>query len=623
MSSEERVPPARGREPTADAVATLCGAVDGLRELARTCGVSDPSSSDWHGELFGKLAPQLGREPLLVVAVCGGTNTGKSLIANALAGVTMSPSVPEAARTRHPVASLPAGLPSRIDVASLFPDFATEPLASADGPLAAGHEHRLFWREDSAGTQPSRLVLLDTPDVDGTLRDNWRRAELVRSACDLIVAVLTQQKYNDAAVRDFFAAAARAGKAVVVVFNMLEWPRQAAVIGGWLDTFSRETGVRPLAVYAAPWNRDKAAAGSIDFHDASGGADEVAAGPTLTAADLVERLTRDDFDTIKRAAMAGSLAVVVDPQAGAPRWLDEIGRQAARWQEARRLLATEAQVDAKLPAAPREVVWNEIWDWLEPRRSGLDLAVSRAYRVAGRGLAWAGRRVGVLRDDDRRRADFAAEELAGLKKAMGDFLDRLDDACRRDELVRSVLGERLVQGDRAAWFAELARRHTALPVVSDDYRRFVRGELDRFAAANPATVGWILTGLNVGAVVRPAVTVGLGLAGAAVVPAAAATAGGLVALAHHVGDIVVGAAASIAGEGALELTASGIRPLLESLFAGWAVRRADLLASMLGEVVLGDALEQIDRRAAAASDPRITTARGAIRLLSSGLPSRP
>jgi hypothetical protein len=49
---------------------------------------------------------------------------------------------------------------------------------------------------------------------DGTLRENWHRAELVRNACDVIVAVLTQQKYNDAAVRDFFAAAAEDGGGV-------------------------------------------------------------------------------------------------------------------------------------------------------------------------------------------------------------------------------------------------------------------------------------------------------------------------------------------------------------------------------------------------------------------------
>jgi len=605
-------------KPRAATIERLCDSIRGLVPLARSLAAPDPSRSAWHDELFVKLEPQAAGDPMLVVAVCGGTNTGKSLIANALVGSAMSRSSPEAARTRHPVASLPQGFSDPVAVERFFPGFEVVHLAGEDDPLADGGPHRLFWREDASGRQPPRLVLLDTPDVDGTLRDNWRRAELVRSACDLIIAVLTQQKYNDAAVREFFAAAAAAGKAVIVVFNMLDWPQQAAVIGGWLDTFKRQTGLEPLAVYAAPWNRDHASQGGIDFFEVRGDATTAPSTAALSASDLVERLTRADFDAIKHAAIAGSLSIVLDEAAGVPHWLGTIELQAARWREAKRLLVEEAQVKASLPPAPREVVWNEIWTWLEPRRSRFDLAVSGAYRMAGSGVAWLGRRIGLLGDEAGKRSDFAAEELAGLKTAMGDFLDRLDDACRRDELVRSVLGDRLVQGDREAWFVELQRRHAALPLVSEDYRRFVRGELDRFAAARPDAVGWILTGLNVGAVVRPAVTVGLGLAGAAAVPAAAATAGGLTALVHHVGDVVVGAVASIAGEGALELTTSGLKPLLESLFAGWSVRRCDLLASTLRDVVLGEALEEIDRRAAAASDPRIDEAREAIRAIAGG-----
>ncbi len=605
-------------KPGAAAIERLCDSIRGLVPLARSLAAPDPSRSAWHDELFVKLEPQAAGDPMLVVAVCGGTNTGKSLIANAVAGSAISRSSPEAARTRHPVASLPRGFSDPAAVARLFPGFDVVRLAGEDDPLADGGPHRLFWREDASGRQPPRLVLLDTPDVDGTLRDNWRRAELVRTACDLIVAVLTQQKYNDAAVREFFTAAAAAGKAVVVVFNMLDWPQQAAVIGGWLDTFKRQTGLEPIAVYAAPWNRERASQGGIDFFEVTGDSTTAPSTDPLSAADLVERLARVDFDAIKHAAIAGSLAIVLDEAAGVPHWLGTIELQAARWREARRLLVEEAQVKASLPPAPRELVWNEIWSWLEPRRSRFDLAVSGAYRMAGSGVAWLGRRIGLLGDEAGRRSDFVAEELAGLKTAMGDFLDRLDDACRRDELVRSVLGERLVQGDREAWFVELQRRHAALPLVSDDYRKFVRGELDRFAAARPDAVGWILTGLNLGAVVRPAVTVGLGLAGAAAVPAAAATAGGLTALVHHVGDVVVGAAASIAGEGALELTTSGLKPLLESLFAGWSMRRCDLLASTLRDVVLGEALEEIDRRAVAASDPRIDEARAAIRAIAGG-----
>lgn len=587
----------------ADDVAQLAALLEALEQPARAVGAPAPDQADWHGALFGKLRPQVAREPVLVAAVCGGTNTGKSLITNSLVGAEISRSVPEAARTRHPVACLPRGLSGSIDLGELFPGFLPVAWTSGADALSADDADRLVWREDPGGSQPARLVLLDTPDIDGTLRDNWQRAELVRNACDVLVAVLTQQKYNDAAVRDFFTAAAAAAKTVIVVFNMVTWPQQRERIAGWLATFTAETGVAPLAVYAAPHDFAAAEAGRIGFHPL----------PELTpdgaATGLAERLAGCDFDRIKLAAMRGAVGVVVDPTTGAGAWLDAFEQSARGWRDAQRLLEEEGQVRVDMPAAPREIVWNEIWAWLEPRRSAIDLAVSGAYRFAGRGLSWAARRLGLVRGEQERREDFSAHELAALKLALGDFVSRLESACRRDRRLAEMFHARLASADRGLWYADLERRHAALPLVSDAYRDFVRAELDRFARDNPAVVGWILTGLNVGALARPAITVGLGLAGAAVVPAAAATAGGLTTLVHHVGDVVVGTAATLAGEGALGLTAAGLRPLVETLFAGWSAERGRILAETLHGVVLGDRLEQIERLAAAATRPEVTGAR--------------
>ena len=600
--------PGTGFAAWAGSVGDLCGAIDGLQPLAAAVGAPDPRDAAWHGALFGKLRPQVSRDPLLVAAVCGGTNTGKSLITNTLVGAEISRSLPEAARTRHPVASLPRGLASRIDLADLFPGFAPAPWSSEEdaiglGPDERGNADRLVWREDAGGRQPPRLVLLDTPDIDGTLRDNWHRAELVRDACDVIVAVLTQQKYNDAAVRDFFAAAADARKAVIVVFNMVDWPRQRDRIAGWLATFTAETGVSPLAVYAAPHDFRAAEAGRIEFHPLA----ELT--PDGRVVDLAARLADCDFDRIKLDAMAGALRVVLEPATGVGAWLDAFESSAREWQEARRLLEREARVRVELPSAPREIVWNEIWDWLEPRRSALDLTVSRVYRAAGKGVAWAARRAGLARTESERREDFSAVELAALKQALGDFVERLDDACRRDQRLGAMLGSRLVEADRAAWYRDLERRHAALPLVSDGYRAFVRRELDRFARDNPGMVRFILTGLNVGAVARPAITVALAMAGAAAVPAAASTAGGLSVLVHHAGDVVVGTAATLAGEGALGLTMAGLKPLIETLFAGWSAERGRVLAETLHDVVLDDRLEEIDRLADAAAAPDVGRAR--------------
>ncbi len=593
----------------AGSVGELCQLVESLTPLAATIGAPPPPDAEWYGQLFGKLRPQVIREPVLVVAVCGGTNTGKSLITNVLVGGEISRSVPEAARTRCAVASLPRGLAAGTDLAALFPGFTPRPWSSGDDALGGGEagDDLLIYRDDPGGRQPARLILVDTPDVDGTLRENWQRAEAVRNACDVIIAVLTQQKYNDAAVRDFFAAAAAASKSLIVVFNMVNWPAQRERIAGWLATFNAETGAAPLAVYAVAHDFARAEAGTIEFFplpELTGGV-AGAAGPV----DLAAVLAGVDFDRIKLRAMEGAFRVVLDPVTGMGGWLARMEASSRDWQEARKVLAEEARVRVELPSAPRELVWSEIWDWLEPRRSLVDINLSRVYRAAGRGMAWVGRRVGIGRTAAEKQDDFATVELAALKQALAEFIDRLDGACRRDPRLGSLLGEILVNGDRASWYADLERRHGELPMVSEDYRAFVRGELDRFSRENPKFLQVLLTGLSLGSVARPCITVGLMVAGAAAVPAAAAASHGLTTLVHTAGDYVVWAVAPLAGEGVLGLTMAGLKPLIERLFAGWSAERSRVLTETLHDVVLGSTLEEIDRRAGAAARPEVARAR--------------
>ena len=138
--------------------------------------------------------------------------------------------------------------------------------------------------------------------------------------------------------------------------------------------------------------------------------------------------------------------------------------------------------------------------------------------------------------------------------------------------------------------------------MSDDYRAFVRTELDRFADSNPGMVKAVLTALTVGSVVRPVMTVALFGAGAAAVPAAAG-------VLHHVLDFGVTVAAPLAGEGAVAAAAQGIRPLIERLFAGWSAERGRILAETLHDVVLGDGVEEIADLAAAASRPELARVR--------------
>src|SRR5688572_29231719 len=86
-------------------------------------GVPSPRGEEWFELLANKLLPQLDSPPLLVVAVVGGTNIGKSVIFNHLAGEVASAVSPLAAGTRHPVCLVPPALADEKVLEPLFAGF--------------------------------------------------------------------------------------------------------------------------------------------------------------------------------------------------------------------------------------------------------------------------------------------------------------------------------------------------------------------------------------------------------------------------------------------------------------------------------------------------------------------
>ena len=84
-------------------VQRLDRALAALEPQAAAAGVASPAGEEWCELLRRKLLPQLELPPLMVVAIVGGTNIGKSAIFNHVAGEVASASSPLAAGTKHPV----------------------------------------------------------------------------------------------------------------------------------------------------------------------------------------------------------------------------------------------------------------------------------------------------------------------------------------------------------------------------------------------------------------------------------------------------------------------------------------------------------------------------------------
>lgn len=597
----------------------LHGALAELNAAACQLGLAPADHDDWFALLERKLLPQLELPPLLVVAVVGGTNIGKSVLFNHLAGETASTASPLAAGTKHPVLLAPAGLDGEAALPALFEGFELRRWRSPDDPLVECDEHLLFWRTGAA--VPDRLLLLDTPDVDSDAQVNWHRAEQIRHASDVLIAVLTQQKYNDAAIKQFFRKAAEADKPVIVVFNQCDLQGDRDYWPQWLDTFTTETGISPLQVYVAPYDRASAHGLRLPFYAVGPYGRQPASEPSPLAYELGQL----HFDAIKLRTFRGAMTRVLDPIAGAPAFLARVGQAGGEFAAAAQSLSAGEMARVNWPTLPAVRLVAEIQQWWDERRSPWSRQVHGFYRAVGQGVTWPIRR--AWRATHPIASDpwetFRARERDAIVEAIAKLLDELDRLARvGNEILRPRLAALLGGGARQRLLERVAAAHAELPALGDDYRRDLRAELDGWCAANPRAVTFLRSLDHAAAVARPAVTVALAVSGwifaGDVIGQAAAQVAGHTA-GHLTAEVVIAGGIAGGGEAMVSATGEGMKQAAARLFyrlqAHYAELRAAWLADWLERELLGDLLAELQRGAAVAQSPPFREADSALAAL--------
>jgi hypothetical protein len=595
-------------------------AVQRLAQQAEVLGLPGLDGREWYEQLQRKLLPQLSGEPFVVAAVVGGTNIGKSVVFNHLAGVRASATSPLASGTKHPTCLVPGGFTTQHRLGEIFPGFELIPWSEAGAALDETDRHLLFWKP--APELPSNLLILDTPDIDSDAPVNWLRADRVRACADVLVAVLTQQKYNDAAVKQFFRKAAVEDKAVIVVFNQVLLPDDEQYWPKWLETFSRETGVQPDLVYIAPNDRRAAEENRLPFYERAWPVED---GRTATVATPstppVPRNLRDDlaslkFRDIKLRTLRGSLRQVVSTTDGAPAWLSEVRRRSAGFQDASTLLSMQqlARID-NWPSPPAALFVNQIREWWRLQREGWTKTIHDGYSRLGETvlapLSWARQKLSGPTPDP------AEAYLAQERQLMLQTIEELYAELTRlsqlgNELLRPRLEKLLSGTSRSDVLEQLSREQGSLNVTRE-LHEVVSQQMTRFRDESPGSFGLLKKLDTAAALARPVTSVALfaaaaGPAGHALAPFVSdAVAQSL--LVHIVGDVAGGAGAMVVGETAISGTASGLRVLetrFRQLQTAFTSRRVAWFADFLRRHVLGDLHAELE---AALQVPQSTEAR--------------
>ena len=588
----------------ADLIAQVSNAVSLLDRQIGSFELTSLDRRDWYELLHQKLLPQLGQEAFLIVAVVGGTNIGKSVVFNHVAGDRLSATSPLASGTKHPTAILPSGFSSTHNLSKLFPGFRVSEWVDADAPLAENPQHLLYWRESES--LPENLVVLDTPDVDSVAEVNWERADHIRLSADVLLAVLTQQKYNDSAVKEFFRKASDEGKLVIVIFNQVLLPEDGEYWPLWLKTFEAETGLNPHSVYIAPNDRRAAESNALPFYEQNWPQEDGEFKTELTERNLLRDLSELRFSEIKLQTLEGAIDHLCSPEVGIPSWLSEIRRRGAEFGEALNLMSAQRLVEVdRWPGLPNSVMIRKIREWWARQREGWSRSVHGFYHAVGTAVAYP---VKLLMETKGNSVtpieEYRAREWEVILQALENTLERLSwleelDNPRLSPKLKEILGGK----SRAELIEKFRLDHQEL-----DFERIldemINRQLSGFREESPESYKLFRRIDTLAAAARPAVSVGLFMTGVGPVgdvlyPAVADTA--MQGMFHLATDAVGGTVVTAVGDKVITEGASTSAGYLESKFrrlhTQFAQQRAEWLASELERHLFGNLPEELARAA--------------------------
>lgn len=276
-----------------------------IMEAAKATGLDLTDYIQYSEELFTqRILPQLYPRDHLNVTVAGGNNVGKSSVANHVAGRNVTEVSPIAGKTKHSIL-ITSSHYSRKSVENMHPDIPIVEHGVASDSSREG-EHQIVWHQVSGASD--RLWLYDQPDFDGRA-ENEVRARRTSQVVDVVVAVISKDKYGVEEGQKFFSQMYQEGKGIILVLNQIT--DEERELGDWkvyLEEFTKRTGIKPIATFVVPHSVAASRNGSMQFFrvnvPASGYSNATLAPKAETLRDYINGL---NVDQLRARAESGAI----------------------------------------------------------------------------------------------------------------------------------------------------------------------------------------------------------------------------------------------------------------------------------------------------------------------------
>jgi len=438
------------------------------------------NTAEWEKLLRYKLLPHLEGEGCLVVAAAGGTNTGKSTIFNLLLGRDISPVRSTAAATCRPLMAASPHRYAQCLEGRLMPEFRPLALENSEALVSGtAPEDALFVASDES--LPDRLVLLDIPDVDSIDQQNWEVAENIQASGDVLIAVLTGEKYKDDRVIAFFRRARAAGRVIVPLMNKANPENDFAVARAQIGDFAREIGFDGVTRFAVGHDFGLAKHLSAPIEPLDGQ-------PPLRA--YLESL---DAAGIKAQVYRESVAHFVSQTGGFLERAQEIFSLIAGVE--REFEHHAGHCAERYDPQPDESVGELLHEYITARRGRISRSVSALGARIGRNLAPIS--AYALRAVRERAAldvsvpeptpgELAQQTVKTIERYTCDFLrDLIQTARNLSEPARGIVSQALEFLDADEAIEAVTARMAAPEELSESFRAHVRQTLERWWQERP------------------------------------------------------------------------------------------------------------------------------------------